>query len=159
MYRAWVITVSDRCSDGEREDVSGKVLKEALLDKGYLVSYSLLPDEAGAIAQKLRFIADNDLAELVVTTGGTGCSSRDVTPEATLEVADKEVPGIAEAIRAESLKKTPRAMLSRARAVIRKGTLIINLPGSPKGALESLEVFIDVIPHALELLKGIKADG
>ena len=159
MRKAWVITVSDRCSSGEREDISGKVLVEALSGKGYETGYTLLPDDKTLIGGELRRIADNALACLIVTTGGTGFSPRDVTPEATLSVADRIVPGIAEAIRAKSLEKTSHAMLSRAVSVIRKGSLIVNLPGSPKGALESLEVFIDVIPHGLDLMEGIKADG
>lgn len=159
MRKAWVITVSDRCSSGEREDISGAVLRKALQEKGYDTNYTLIPDDFPAIKAELERVADNGLAELILTTGGTGFSPRDITPEATLAAGEREVPGIAEAIRQESLKKTSHAMLSRSRAVIRKGSLIVNLPGSPKGALESLEVFINVIPHGLDLLEGIKADG
>lgn len=146
---------SDRGWRGEREDRSGQLIREmlAVLDVGDL-KYEIVPDEEGIIASKLREWADSVGLDLIVTTGGTGLSPRDVTPEATLSVIDKVVPGLAEAMRAESLKKTPLAMLSRAVAGIRHRSLIINLPGSPRAVQECLEVLLPALPHALEILRG-----
>ena len=150
-----LLTISDRSYRGERDDLSGPELK-AYIEKngGRVVETAVLPDEKEAIRQKLMELCDGDESpEIVLTTGGTGLSPRDVTPEATLEVVEKEVPGLAEAMRAESLKKTPMAMLSRAVCGLRKRTLIINLPGSVRGALENLEVVAPALRHALEILR------
>ena len=154
MYTAAVITVSDRASRGEYEDVTGQVLVQMLKDAGYdVVETSLVPDERDQIEAELIRLSDQNIA-LILTTGGTGFAPRDVTPEATLTVIDRAAPGIAEAIRARSLAITPRAMLSRAVSGLRGKTLIINLPGSPKAVRESLEVVLPVLPHAVETLSG-----
>ena len=159
MYRAAVITVSDRSFRGEREDLSGPVVHELLKTAGYEVVYSAtIPDDLGVIAGVLRRLADDHMAELIITTGGTGFAPRDVTPEATLAVCERLTPGIPEAMRYASLQITPRAMLSRAQAGIRKGSLIINLPGSPKAAKENLEAVLPTLSHGLELLSGAPAD-
>ena len=155
MKRAAIITVSDSGYRGEREDLSGPVIKEILEKEGYaVISMDILPDDQVMIAGKLQEIADSERAELILTTGGTGFSERDVTPEATLKVATRLVPGISEAIRYESMKYTNRAMLSRGVSVIRNNTLIINLPGSVKAVKESLDIIIDPLHHGLEILKG-----
>ena len=154
-FQAAVITLSDKGFKGEREDVSGPTLVKALKEKGYeVVEQILLPDNKALLKKELIRLSDERQLDLILTTGGTGFSSRDVTPEATLEVMDRNAPGISEAIRAESLKITPHAMLSRGVSVIRKKTLIINLPGSPKACSESLQVFINALPHALKNLRG-----
>jgi len=154
-----VITVSDRCSRGEREDQSGKAIVETVESKGWeVVSYIIIPDDKARIKEELLRLSDELGSQLIFTTGGTGLSPRDYTPEATLEVLEKEVPGMAEAMRSEGLNKTPHAMLSRAVCGIRGRALIINLPGSLKGVRESLEVVLPAIPHAIELLKGEVAD-
>lgn len=154
-----ILTASDKGSRGEREDKSHDVIVETLnnLD-AEVVWYQIVPDEKEIIKEKLIELADEVKVDLALTTGGTGLSPRDVTPEATAEVIDKEVPGFAEAMRAESLKKTPAAMISRAIAGIRKRTLIINLPGSPKGARECLEVALPALPHAVEVIRGEVGD-
>ena len=149
-----VITVSDRCSRGECEDKSGTLLCELLKPYGELLSYSTVPDEKEQISDMLINMCDTLHSDVVFTTGGTGFAPRDITPEATKAVIEKEVPGISEAIRYESLKITPKAMLSRAISGIRGKTLIINLPGSPKAVRESLEVVLPVLPHAVETLSG-----
>jgi len=150
-----LVVVSDRSARGEREDASGDVLARRLAEEGYTVAFrSVVPDEVPRIVEVLRLHADVNKVALVVTTGGTGVAPRDVTPEATLEVANRLVPGMAEAMRAASLLKTPHAMISRAVAGIRARTLIVNLPGSPKGALENLEVLLPALPHALEKIQG-----
>jgi molybdopterin adenylyltransferase len=150
-----IITISDRGARGEREDRSGQVLLERLLKDGYLVMHqAVIPDEVDAIAAELINCAEEKGIALVVTTGGTGVTPRDVTPEATLAVVERTVPGMAEAMRAASLLKTPHAMISRAVVGIRGKTLIINLPGSPKGALENLEVILQALPHALNKIQG-----
>jgi molybdopterin adenylyltransferase len=153
MITVAVLTLSDKGSTGERDDASGLLIQELLKRIGAEVkSYDILPDEKDLIKEKLiQFSAQVDL---IITTGGTGLAPRDVTPDATLEIIEKEVPGIAEAMRLEGLKKTNRAMLSRAVAGVRGKCLIINLPGSPKAVRESLDAIIDVIPHAVEKLKG-----
>ena len=154
-YRAAVITLSDKASRGEREDKSGPLLAKLLVDCGYeVIEEVILPDDRAQLEKNLIRLADRREAELIITTGGTGFSERDITPEATLAVATRNVPGIAEAIRAESLKITPKAMLSRAVSVIRNRTLIINLPGSPKAVEESFAVIKDVLGHGLGVLTG-----
>lgn len=158
-YQAAVITLSDKGSQGKRQDTSGPAIAARLKDSGYdVVETLLLPDEAVALRQQLCRLADQRQVDLIVTTGGTGFSPRDITPEATMAVADRIAPGIAEAMRAASLRITPRAMLSRAVSVIRKGTLIINLPGSEKACQECMDVFLDTIPHGLDLLRGESGD-
>ncbi len=158
-WQAAVITLSDKGVRGEREDKSGPAIAERLKANGYeVVEQILIADEAEVLKKHLIRLADQRQLDLILTTGGTGFAPRDVTPEATLAVADRNVPGIAEAIRAASLAITPRAMLSRAASVIRGKTLIINLPGSPKACMESMDVFLDTLPHGLGLLRGEVAD-
>lgn len=155
VYRAGVITASDKGAAGEREDISGSMLKDILAQSGYsILSYCVLPDDHDALAAEMKRLADNDICDVVFTTGGTGLSLRDVTPEATLSVAHRQVPGISEAMRAASMKVTDRAMLSRGVSVIRSRTLIINLPGSPKAVKESLEVILGAVSHGLAILRG-----
>ncbi len=145
--------MSDKASAGKREDESGPIIRELLGKIDALVEHAeIIPDDRDLIRKKLAEYSDK--VDLILTTGGTGLSPRDVTPEATLEVIDREVPGIAEAMRAESLRKTPRGMLSRAVAGIRGKALIINLPGSPRAVRENLEAVLEVIPHAVEKIKG-----
>jgi molybdenum cofactor synthesis domain-containing protein len=151
--RVGILTVSDRSAMGEREDESGPLLAELIQSKGWIVVEStVLPDEADQIASLLGQWSDSGKVNLILTTGGTGFAKRDVTPEATLQVVDRLTPGLAEAMRAHSLKKTSHAMLSRAAAGIRGSTLIVNLPGSPKGARENLEVVLPVLHHAVQVL-------
>ncbi|HID10969.1 MAG TPA: MogA/MoaB family molybdenum cofactor biosynthesis protein [Candidatus Latescibacteria bacterium] len=148
-----ILTISDRAFEGTREDASGPALAEAVRDRGWEVALmEVLPDERGRIAERLGGLAGK--VDLILTTGGTGLSPKDVTPEATLDVVERRVPGIPEAMRAEGLEKTPMAMLSRAEAGVLRGTLIVNLPGSPKGALECLEAVADALPHAVEVAQG-----
>jgi molybdenum cofactor synthesis domain-containing protein len=155
VYRAAVITASDKGAAGLREDVSGEVLKQILQDNKFdVVSRCILPDDIEMLAAEMRRLADNDLCDIVFTTGGTGLSPRDVTPEATLSVAHRQVPGISEAMRAASMRITNRAMLSRGVSVIRAKTLIVNLPGSPKAVRESLDVILDAVTHGLAILRG-----
>jgi molybdenum cofactor synthesis domain-containing protein len=154
-YRVGVLTLSDKGSRGEREDLSGQVIREMVAEiEGEVIQYEVIPDEREMIAERLIRWADEERLHLVLTTGGTGLSPRDVTPNATLQVIDYEVPGIAEVMRFESMKKTPRAMLSRAVAGVRKQTLIINLPGSPKAVRECLEAVLQALPHGLDVLQG-----
>jgi len=153
-YRFAVITASDKGSQGLREDQSGPLAAEMLQPWGDVIDQRIVPDEQEELAQQLRQLADQGQVDLILTTGGTGLSPRDITPEATLQVIDREVPGIPEAMRRESGKITAKAMLSRAIAGIRGKTLIINLPGSPKGVRENLEVVLPVLDHALEILTG-----
>ena len=151
---AAVLTVSDRSSRGERADKSGRVIEELLQSIGSEIKeYRIVPDERDIIAQSLRELSDNVQVDLIVTTGGTGLAPRDVTPEATLEVIDKRIPGFEEAMRAESIKITPHGMLSRAVSGLRGKTLIINLPGSPKAVRETLAVVLPALPHAVELIR------
>lgn len=155
MIRYAVLTISDKGARGEREDRSGPAIREMLSDPPYqLLHYRILPDEKEEIARALRDLADGGEVELVVTTGGTGLAPRDVTPEATAAIIEREVPGLAEAMRMEGLRVTPLAMLSRAVTGIRKRTLIVNLPGSPKAVRENLAVILPVLPHAIEKLLG-----
>jgi molybdenum cofactor synthesis domain-containing protein len=155
MIRSVVITVSDACSRGEREDKSGAALVELLSDLGAtIVEHKILSDDLEPLAQTLREFAERNDVNLIITTGGTGLGPRDNTPEATQRVIEREAPGIAEAIRAESLKATPMAMLSRGVCGVSSGTLIINLAGSPKAVKESFAVIAPVLSHALDLLAG-----
>jgi molybdenum cofactor synthesis domain-containing protein len=155
MIRAVVITASDACASGERVDTSGAVLVELLRDlNAEIVESKILSDDLDPLAQALIDFADRDDVNLIITTGGTGLGPRDNTPEATKRVIEREVPGIAEAIRAESLKATPMAMISRGVCGVRSGTLIVNLPGSPKAVKETFAVIAPVLPHALDLLAG-----
>jgi molybdenum cofactor synthesis domain-containing protein len=156
--RAGVLTVSDRGYTGEYRDLSGPLIRELLTEQlGALVEVeSIVPDERAVIADTLIHWADGMGLDLVLTTGGTGFAPRDVTPEATLDVIEREAPGLAEAMRAASLRVTPHAMLSRAVTGIRGGTLIVNLPGSPKAVRENLETVLAALPHAIELLQGRK---
>lgn len=155
MIRVAIITSSDSGYRGEREDVSGKVIKEIAEASGYqVISMLLLPDEQQMLSDAMREIADQNQADLILTTGGTGFSPRDCMPEATKAITEREVPGIPEAMRAYSAQFTKRAMLSRAAAGIRRSTLIINLPGSPKAVRECLEFIIDELGHGIEILTG-----
>lgn len=155
MIRAAIITLSDKGSKGEREDGSGLIIREMIMTIGASVEhYEVLPDEKQGIVDVLSRLSDSGAIDLILTTGGTGVAPRDVTPEATREVIERELPGMAEAMRAESLKKTPRAMISRAIAGIRKRTLIVNLPGSPRAVRENLAVLLPALPHAIEKING-----
>lgn len=155
MKRVAIITSSDAGYRGEREDLSGPAVKEIVEAAGYqVVSTEILPDEREMLSARMAEIADKNLAELILTTGGTGFSPRDVMPEATQDIVERSVPGIPEAMRAYSMTITKRAMLSRAAAGIRKQTLIINLPGSPKAVKESLTYIIDALGHGIEILTG-----
>ncbi len=154
MYKIGVVTMSDKGSQGQREDASGTAIKEMVVQLGDVLQYRVVPDDLEIIKATLMEFADEHQLDLILTTGGTGLGPRDNTPEATLAVIHRQVPGLAEAIRAESLKKTPKAMLSRAVSGTRGKTLIINLPGSVKGVRECLEVVLPVLPHGLEILSG-----
>ncbi len=155
MFTVGILTISDKGSRGERQDKSGEAIREILSSiDARIVNYDIVPDEKELIAQELISWADENNLDVILTTGGTGLTPRDVTPEATLAVVDRIVPGFAEAMRAESLKKTPMAMLSRAVVGTRGKCLIINLPGSPKAVRECLEVVLPALPHAVETLKG-----
>jgi molybdopterin adenylyltransferase len=159
MFKAGILTVSDKGHAGERTDTAGPELARLLDSRTFQVAVTaIVPDSRKAIVARLVEWCDRDHLDLILTTGGTGLSPRDVTPEATLAVAERLVPGIPEAMRAASLAKTPHAMLSRAVAVIRGCTLIINLPGSPRGARENLEAVAAALPHALEKLQGSPAE-
>lgn len=158
MIRARVITCSDAATAGEREDRSGPAVRALLMKNGYEVdAIAIVPDEIDDIASAIT-MAVADGARLVVTTGGTGIAPRDVTPEATLQVCDRIIPGFGELMRARSLQKTPMAALSRVQAATRGSALVVNLPGSISGAVENLEAVLHLIPHALELLAGGKVE-
>jgi molybdenum cofactor synthesis domain-containing protein len=155
MINFGILTISDKGSQGQRQDKSGEALRDGVARmNGAVVKYGIVPDEKDVIAAALSGWADGGEVDVILTTGGTGLSKRDVTPEATLAVIDRSVPGFAEAMRAKSLEKTPNAMLSRAVAGQRGQCLIINLPGSPKAVRECLEVILPALPHAVEIIKG-----
>ena len=155
MYCVAIITSSDSGYAGQREDKSGPVIAQLVTDAGYQVVHTvLLPDERAMLSAEMARIADEDIADLILTTGGTGFSPRDCMPEATADIIQRSVPGIPEAMRYLSLQITPRAMLSRASAGIRAGTLIVNLPGSPKAVTECLEYILPALGHGLEILRG-----
>ncbi len=149
-----ILTSSDLGAQGRRQDTSGQRIREMLEAAGFEISrYEVVPDEQPALEERLRRWSDEDGLDLIVTTGGTGLTNRDVTPEATRAVVDREVPGMAEAMRIQTLKHTPLSMVSRAVVGIRGRTLIVNLPGSPKAVQECLEVVLPAIPHALDMLQ------
>ena len=155
MFNAGILTISDKGAQGKRHDESGKAIRDALSGfDSHVARYEIIPDEAGAIRQRLAEWADGGDIDIIITTGGTGLSQRDVTPEATLAVVDKVVPGFTEAMRIKTSNTTPTAILSRAAAGIRGKCLIINLPGSPRAVRECLEVVLPAIPHAIEIIKG-----
>ena len=155
--RVAIVTISDRSSRGEREDLGGPAIREALTDAQLdvdVVDYRVIPDEESSISEALFHLSERSDVDLILTTGGTGLAPRDVTPQVTLNAIDFEVPGIAEAMRAASLKVTPASMLSRGVAGVRRATLIINLPGSPKAVRENLAAIAAALPHAVETLRG-----
>ncbi len=154
MMKIVIITVSDSCSEGKREDTSGPLIRQMVKSLGEIIKYEIIPDEKASISQAIKEAVDGLKAALVLTTGGTGLSLRDVTPEATREVVEKEIPGFAELMRQKSFEITPRAILSRAIAGIRGKSLVINLPGSPKAVNECLEIILPLVPHALDMIKG-----
>ena len=156
MFNLGILTVSDKGWRGQRHDESGETIKDrlSLLDS-HVAKYEVIPDEVDVIADKLAEWADEGSVDVILTTGGTGLGSRDVTPEASLSIVDRVVPGFAEAMRAKTFEITPAAILSRAVAGVRRQCLIINLPGSPKAVRECLEVVLPAIPHAVEIIKGI----
>jgi molybdenum cofactor synthesis domain-containing protein len=159
LITAGIITVSDKGSRGEREDISGREIRKLLEGISVkVVDYEIIPDEKDIIIDKLLEYADRKNLDLIVTTGGTGVSPRDVTPDATLEVIEKEIQGMSEAMRRESAAATPHAMISRAVTGVRKNSLIINLPGSPKGATENLVVVLPALRHAIEKIKGDESE-
>ncbi|MFD0697569.1 molybdopterin adenylyltransferase [Paenibacillus sp. GCM10027628] len=159
-WKVAILTASDRGYRGEREDTSAQVIRELVEEEiqGEIIEYRVVPDEMDEIMASLIEMTDYYQADLILTTGGTGLAPRDVTPEATLNVVDRVAPGFAEAMRMISMQKTPKAMLSRAVSGIRGRTLIINLPGSPKGVQENLMAIIDQLPHALGILTGKEGD-
>jgi len=156
MIKAAVLTVSDSCSQGERKDVSGQTITDILTENGYEVcDQKIVPDDAEAISAELISFSDEADVEIVFTTGGTGLGPRDVTPEATISVCDKLVPGLGELMRLKGLEKTPNAILSRSMAGVANNTLIINLPGSPKAVRQCLEVILNILPHAVDMMRGV----
>lgn len=155
MIKTAILTISDKGVKGERVDETGPAIRNELDDNGYIISfYKIVPDEREEIERQLIYLCDEVKADLILTNGGTGFSQRDVTPEATQNVIEKYVPGIGETMRMRSLAITPKAMLSRGIAGIRGKTLIINLPGSPKGAVENLQFILPAIPHGIAILRG-----
>lgn len=157
-YRIGILTLSDKGSRGERVDESGRLVADMVAGLGEVARYQVIPDDMNTIVMMLEAWTDDLQLDLILTTGGTGLGPRDCTPQATAAVLDYQVPGMAEAMRSESLKITPRAMISRALAGVRNQTLIINLPGSAKGARENLYVLLPALPHALSKLKGDLSD-
>jgi molybdenum cofactor synthesis domain-containing protein len=158
-YTAGIITVSDKGSRGERADTSSAEIRKILENVSVsVVCYDIVPDERGMIAEKIIQYADDRKLDLILTTGGTGVSPRDVTPEATFDVIDREIPGIGEYMRAKSAEITPHAIISRAVAGVRKSSLIINLPGSPRGARENLSFVLPALKHAVEKIKGDQSE-
>lgn len=152
--RVGILTVSDRSSRGERPDISGPALEAVVVEQGWqVVQIAIVPDELAVLQETLVGWCDSHSMDVLLTTGGTGFNHRDVTPEATLAVVERSAPGLAETMRAASLQVTPHAMLSRATAGIRGSTLIVNLPGSPRGSVENLNVILPVLPHAVQLLR------
>jgi molybdopterin adenylyltransferase len=161
MFTVGILTMSDKGSRGERVDVSGNQVMRDIVTSSMdcrVVKYEMIPDERDIIARTLAAWADEGTVDVILTTGGTGLTPRDVTPEATLSVIDKEVPGIPEAVRIGTLSKTPMAMLSRAIAGVRKKTLIINMPGSPKAVREYLDILVPAIPHAVQMINGVQTE-
>jgi molybdopterin adenylyltransferase len=157
--RVAVVTISDTVAKGEREDLSGPAVVAACRAQGWEVTSALrVSDDAANIREQLRELADSGRVDVILTTGGTGIGPRDNTPESTLAVADRIVPGIAEEMRRKGLERTPTAVLSRATAAVRSKALIVNLPGSPKGASESLEAVANLLPHAVKVLRGARHD-
>jgi len=155
MLRAKILVLSDASSRGERADLSGPAVRGLLEARGWQVAaIEILPDDLDTIRQRLEALAEAEDCDAIVTTGGTGVAPRDVTPEATRAVIEKELPGLAELMRAEGVKKTRRAALSRGVVGVRKGKLIVNLPGSPRGARESMESILDLLPHVVDLIQG-----
>lgn len=158
-FSVGILTASDKGSRGEREDISGLVIREMMeASGGEITAYDIVPDDFYLIREKLVCYADTQKINLIITTGGTGLSPRDNTPDATLDIIDKEVPGMAEAMRSFGLQKTPHAMLSRAICGVRAQSLIVNLPGSPRAVRENLSVILPAIPHALQVLCGQAAE-
>jgi len=159
LITAGVITVSDKGSRGERDDISGKEIMKLIKDiPGVVIEYEIIPDETDIISHKLIELIDEKKIDLVITTGGTGVGPRDVTPDATLGIIEKEIPGMAEAMRRESSMKTPYGVISRAVVGIRKQSLIVNLPGSPKGAKENFSAILPALKHTIEKIKGDETD-
>jgi len=156
MFSVGILTISDKGARGQRYDESGQTIRDVFSDLGSeTVHYEVVPDELDVIRRKLSEWADSGQTDVIITTGGTGLGERDVTPEATVAIVDRLVPGLVEAMRAKSLDKTPMAMLSRATAGVRGRSLIINLPGSPRAVRECLEVVLPAIPHAVDIIKGV----
>lgn len=159
MYRVGIITASDKGYAGQREDRSGAAIAEIMKNNGYEIGfYKILPDEQEILRDEMKRVCDDNIVDLIITTGGTGFSKRDRTPEATMEIGERIVPGISEAIRAYSMQLTKRAMLGRGVSVIRKSTLIINLPGSEKAVRESLNYIVLELNHGIKILKGEEND-
>jgi molybdenum cofactor synthesis domain-containing protein len=155
MITVAILTVSDSCAHGKREDVSGQTIKDMLpKDKFEICEKKITSDDHQIIADELKYFSDKAGIDLVLTTGGTGLSPRDVTPEATASVCERTIPGLGEILRTEGFKKTPYAILSRSIAGIRNNTLVVNLPGSPKAVRECLEIILDILPHAVDMIRG-----